>query len=105
MTVVQIIYRSSVIAIAIAILTALGMLLIPVVQNANELRSEKTDLESEIFQKEARIRELKSYQERFVNDPDFVEHTARELGLVMPEETMYNFNDTQIPNQTRQPLE
>lgn len=81
------------IVIAIAILTALGMVLVPVIQNANSLREEKASLEDEIARKEERIRELKSYQDRFVNDPDFVEHTARELGLVMPGETVYEFEE------------
>jgi cell division protein FtsB len=93
MTVFQIIYRTSLIVIAIAILTALGMILVPVINNANELRSEKASLEEEIAKKEERIRQLKSYQDRFVNDPDFVEHTARELGLITPGETVYEFED------------
>ena len=93
MTLLQIIYRTSLIVIAIAILTAFGMLLIPVLRNAQSLRTEKSVLEEEIAQKEARIRELKAYQERFVNDPDFVEHTARELGLITPGETLYEFDD------------
>ncbi len=93
MTVTQIIYRTALIVIAIAILTALGMFLIPVIHDANALRAEKSELEAEIAAKEARIQQLKAYQERFINDPDFVEHTARELGMVAPGETVYEFND------------
>ncbi len=93
MTLTQMIYRTALIVIAVAILTALGMVLIPVIHHANELRAEKATLEDDIAAKEERIKELKSYQERFVNDPDFVEHTARQLGLVAPGETVYEFND------------
>lgn len=93
MTLTQIIYRTALLVIAIAILTALGMVLIPVIRDANELRDEKAELENRIAAKEARIRELKEYQERFINDPDFVEHTARQLGLVAPGETVYEFDD------------
>ncbi len=92
MTLTQIIYRTALIVIAVAILTALGMLLFPVIRDANALRDEKAALETEIALKEDRIQQLKSYQERFINDPDFVEHTARELGLVAPGETVYEFS-------------
>lgn len=93
MTLTQIIYRTALIVIAIAILTALAMVLLPVISNANALRAEKSGQEAEIAAKEARIQQLKSYQERFITDPDFVEHTARELGLVAPGETVYEFSD------------
>lgn len=93
MTLTQMIYRTALIVIAFAILTALGMVLIPVISNANALREEKATLEAEIAAKEERIQQLKSYQERFINDPDFVEHTARELGLVAPGETVYEFSN------------
>ena len=94
MTLTQMIYRSALLVIAFAILTALGMILIPVIRNANALRTEKAALETEIAAKEERILQLKSYQERFINDPDFVEHTARQLGLVAPGETIYEFGNT-----------
>ena len=93
MTLTQMIYRTALLVIAIAILTALGMVLVPVIRNANALRAEKAELEADIAAKEERIQQLKSYQERFVNDPDFVEHTARQLGLVAPGETVYEFSD------------
>jgi len=92
MTLLQIIYRTSLVVIAIAILAAFAMILIPVVRHATALRNEKSTLEAEIAQKEGRIRQLRAYQERYVNDPDFVEHTARELGLVTPGETVYEFD-------------
>jgi len=93
MTLLQMIYRTSLIVIAIAILTAFGMILIPVVRDARNLRAEKAAIQTDIARKETRIRELKAFQERFVNDPDFVEHTARQLGLVAPGETVYEFEE------------
>jgi cell division protein FtsB len=92
MTVVQIIYRTSCIVLAVALLAALGMFLVPVIREANALRAEKMTLEADIARKETRIRELRSNQDRFVNDPDFVEHTAREIGLVTPDETVYEYD-------------
>jgi cell division protein FtsB len=93
MTILQMISRVSLVVIAVAILTALAMFLFPVVNEAKGLRAEKAALEAEIARKEARILELKSFQERFVNDPEFVEQTARQMGLVTPGETIYEFSE------------
>ncbi|MFU8779682.1 MAG: FtsB family cell division protein [Kiritimatiellia bacterium] len=93
MTLLQIISRVSLIVIAVAILTAFALFLIPLMREANGLRAEKAALEEEIARKEERIRELKSFQERFVTDPEFVEQTARQMGLVAPGETIYEFNN------------
>ncbi len=93
MTILQIIFRFLYTVLAVAILTGLLLLLWPVLQTASDLRTKRQDLEAEIAAKEARIQTLKEKQDRFVNDPDFVEHTARALGMVAPDETVYTFDD------------
>ncbi len=93
MTIFQMIFRFLYAVLAVAVLTGLLMLLFPVIKNTSDLRERKQTLEQEIAGKEARIQALKAMQDRFVNDPDFVEHTARALGMVAPEETVYTFEE------------
>ena len=101
MTILQMIFRFLYTVLAIAVLTGLLMLLLPVIKNTSDLRGRKQTMENEIADKEARIQELKAKQDRFVNDPDFVEHTARALGMVAPDETVYTFEDRGTAPHTR----
>ncbi|NCC50423.1 MAG: hypothetical protein EOM20_04320 [Spartobacteria bacterium] len=58
-----------------------------------EYQRREAELEQEKQLEEELIKHLKMQQQRFQNDPRFVEHVAHELGLVKPNETLFKFAD------------
>lgn len=87
----------------LAVLIAIGFILIftPKTRKLAQLQGVKAQIEEQNAQKAEQIKELKTRQERFNSDPEFVEHTAREAGMIMPDETVYKFTTDQGPS--RQP--
>jgi cell division protein FtsB len=69
---------------------------VPRCNRLNALQRRKAALESKNRALEMETRELRTKQERFLTDPGFVEHTARETGMVKPGETVFRF--TNDPN-------
>ena len=60
------------------------------------LRSMTEGVEPFTLQNEAlrkKISDLKNRQERFKNDPEFVERTAREMGMLKPNEVVFKFTN------------
>lgn len=93
MSVWSIIYRFS--WGLLAVLVAIGFILIftPKTRKLALLQDVKTQLETRNTEKAEQIKELKIRQERFNSDPEFVEHTAREAEMIMPDETVYKFTN------------
>jgi len=87
----------------LAVLAAIGLFLLftPKARKIAYLQRVKLQLEERNTEKADQIKNLQSRQERFISDPEFVEHTAREAGLVMPDEIVYKF--TNEPIHSRRP--
>lgn len=66
---------------------------LPKCHSLRELQRKKAVLQKENRETEAQIRELKLKQERFSSDPSFVERTARETGMVKPDESVVKFTN------------
>jgi len=87
----------------LVVLTGFGLLLVftPKARKLAYLQRVKTQLENKNAEKTVQIKDLQDRQERFISDPEFVEHTAREAGLVMRDEIVYKFTNEQ--SHSRQP--
>jgi len=93
MSIWNIIYRFTWVVLTAMILVAFGVMFWPLVMEHRELQRKETELRDSIRVDELRIRELKLKQERFANDPAFVERIAHEIGLARPNETIFRFVD------------
>jgi cell division protein FtsB len=101
MNVWNIIYRFSWGLLAVLIVIGFILLFTPLWRKQANLQREKAEKEARIAERAEQIKELQIRQERFVSDPEFVEHTAREAGLVLPGEVVYKFTNEQ--SRGRQP--
>ncbi len=97
----NLIYRLSWGLLAILVLIGLALVFTPKARELARLQAIKTGLETSNAEKSEQIKELQIRQERFVSDPEYVEQTARESGLVMADEVVYKF--TNEPMHSHQP--
>jgi len=88
-------YRFALGLLAILVVVVLVRVFLPKCGRLRELQREKVAVEEENRAMEERTRELRTKRERFNNDPKFVERTARETGMVKPDETVYKFMPAQ----------
>jgi cell division protein FtsB len=93
MSIWNVIYRFTWVVLTGMILVAFGIMFWPLVMEHRALQQKETELLESIRTDELRIRELKLKQERFANDPDFVERIAHDIGLARPNETIFRFVD------------
>jgi len=77
----------------IFVLLAIGLVCIflPKCNSLREMQRKKAEIERENTGTEERILELSTKREKFKSDPAFVERTARETGMIRPDETVYKF--------------
>ena len=86
--------RVAVVIIIILGLTGVLLFFLPKLRESQQLQRSKATLEESNNRMEAQIRLLESKCKRFNYDKEFVERTARELGMVKPDETVYKFYTT-----------
>lgn len=101
MNIWSIIYRFSWGLLAILIVIGFILIFTPKARKLAQLQRVKAEIEVRNAEKEEQIKALQIRQERFVSDPEFVEHTAREAGMVMEGEVVYKF--TNEAHYSRQP--
>lgn len=102
MNVWNIIYRFSWGLLAVLIVIGFVLIFTPKARKLACLQGVKAEIEARNADKAEQIKQLQTRQERFVSDSTFVEHTAREAGLVMAGEVVYQFTNEQ--DHGRQPL-
>ncbi len=96
----NLIYRLSWGLLALLVLVGLVLVFTPKARELTRLQSIKAQLETRNAEKADQIKTLQIRQERFVSDPEYVEQTAREAGLVMADEVVYKFtNETMHSHQ------
>lgn len=79
----------------LGVLVTIGLVCI-FVPRCNKLRAmqrKRIELQTENRTLEAMTQELRIKQERFSTEPPFVERTAREIGMVKTNETVYKFTN------------
>ncbi len=85
------------IPIALLGLVAVIAWVLPKCQEYQRLQNSRMALDEENNRLEANIRQLETKRKRFGYDKEFVERTARELGMAKPGETIYKFNAPEEP--------
>jgi cell division protein FtsB len=84
-------------------LVVLTCIFLPKCREHRQLQKTKASLTESNQQKEADIRALVDKQQKFRTDPAFVERTAREAGLIKPNETVFRFSSSDTPSEPSQP--
>lgn len=90
----NLIYRIAWIAVSIVVIAGVLSFFLPKCREYQYLQHTKLSLEQENNHLEGNIRLLETKSKRFVYDKDFVERTARELGMAKPGETLFKFNSS-----------
>jgi cell division protein FtsB len=103
-------YRYILIGTVVVLLVGVGFAFMPKVTQFQSYQATKTDLDTQLAREEERIKELRSNQERFHTDKQFVQQIAHDIGFAHEDETIFQFSDsaeTNIQNRsgstTRQP--
>jgi cell division protein FtsB len=80
--------------VALAVLSAVCAILLfaPRCRALRELQRKKAALELENRKTEAAVMDLRTRQSQFVSDPAFVERTAREIGMVKSNESVFRIS-------------
>lgn len=81
--------------ISLAVLGAIGVALvfIPTWQSHQRLQRQQAEAQQQIRIYEERIHQLQADQERFHQDPRFVERLAHDLGMARPDEVIFRFKE------------
>jgi cell division protein FtsB len=87
----RIIYRVALVLLAMVVPVGIACFFLPKCDRLRVLQSQKTVLEDENQRIEALTRELRAKQERFATDTNFVERTAREVGMAKSNEIVFRF--------------
>lgn len=87
-----VIYRSGWgILIALFLLVVSVSFFVPRYNNLCELRRQKVQIEEENRRIDEMTKDLRIKQKRFRSDSEFIEHVARESGMLKPGETLFKF--------------
>lgn len=89
------IYRFAWGALIVIFIIASICVFLPRYNRIRQLQKKKIELQEENHRVEARIEELRIKQQQFSSDPTFVERTAREIGMIKPDETVFKFTNEQ----------
>jgi cell division protein FtsB len=89
----EIIYKVTWIALAILCAICVVCMFIPKVRQEHSLQAKKADAQEQNARLEASLKDLKEKQERFATEPAFVEQTARDIGMVKTNETLFKFTN------------
>lgn len=87
------IYRFAWMMLAVLFITGSGFIFLPRYQEFKELQRREAVLLEEIRHKEDTLRALRIKQERFRNDPEFVERIAHDIGMARPNEVIYRYSN------------
>ena len=89
--------------LAVIAIVALICLFLPKVYHFQDLQKKRDELRKLNAEKQAMIRDRQQKQEKFRSDPAFVERTAREMGMVKPNETIFKFTNGPAATETNAP--
>jgi cell division protein FtsB len=88
-------YRWLYVAGGLLVMVALVYLFMPKVKAIREHQRRKAALMAENQALEESIRDRRNKRERFSTDPEFVERTAHEAGLIRSDEVVFKFTNGQ----------
>ncbi len=92
-----IVYRFAGVALGILLAVAVMVMFVPQYQQYRAFQAREAALLDEIRLEEEMLNTLRLKQERFRNEPRYVERIAHEVGLAKPDETIFRFVDDPPP--------
>lgn len=103
MSIWVIVYRSACAVLVVVGIVVLFYIFMPKWRTYNELRETAQKHKAENAALEANKEDLVSKQQQFQTDPSFVEHTAREIGMVKTNEVKIVFTTNEAPTRSAPP--
>ena len=94
MNVWKTIYRISWTVLAALLLAGVIFIFGPKFNSLRKMQDDKTDLQEQTRRLRSEMDDLRRKQDRFRSDPDFVERTAKEMGMIRTNEIVFKFDDT-----------
>ena len=92
-----IIYRFAWALLGVLLVIGLLCIFVPKCNSLRALQNKRTALQQENSEIESGIKEMRTMQEKFQSDPDFVERVARESGLIKSNEVVFKFAEPAAP--------
>ena len=93
----NLVLRIVTVVVVVLALIGLACLFLPRANQLRQMQARKAGLEKENSHTEQQIKDLKNRQEKFNSEPAFVERTARETGLIKPDESVFRLTNS-APN-------
>ncbi|MDD5523332.1 MAG: septum formation initiator family protein [Kiritimatiellae bacterium] len=87
------IYRMAFGTVIVLLTIAVICAFVPKVQRYNESYKKRAEHQEENSRLAEELKKLRDKQERFNSDPSFVERTAREIGMVKPNEIVFKYTN------------
>ena len=85
--------------IVVVCLIGVALLFVPEYAKYRDRQEKKRRFIEAAANEEAQRKHYLQLQERFTTDPQFVEHTAREVGMVKTNESVFRLTDGPVVNQ------
>jgi len=89
----NLVYRLAWVSLVVMGLLGAALVFVPTWQTHRELQRRQAEAQEQIRIYEERIQQLKADQERFHQDPRFIERLAHDLGMARPDEVVFRFNE------------
>jgi len=96
------VYRSAVIVAVVIVTITTIRLFVPKIQQYRESYRKRAECQEENRRIAEEAKQFRNKQERFSSDPAFVETTAREMGMIKPNEVKFKSTNDESTAETRQ---
>jgi len=96
------IYRSAVIVAIILVTIATIRVFVPKIQQYHESYRKRAEYQEENRRLAEDVKGFRDKQERFSSDPGFVETTAREMGMIKPNEVKFKSTNDESNTESKQ---
>jgi cell division protein FtsB len=98
-----IIYRVALAVVIVLVTIAMIWAFVPKINRYRDSSEKRVELQDENRRLSEEVKTLQSKQERFTSDPLFVERTAREIGMVKPDEVVFKSTNRESTAETATP--
>ena len=88
-TIYRVAFGAVIVLVTIAIISAF----VPKLRKHHEEYRKRTEFQQENRILAEQVKVLRNKQERFTRDPNYVERTAREIGMVKPDEMVFKYTN------------
>ncbi|MFO7871349.1 MAG: septum formation initiator family protein [Kiritimatiellia bacterium] len=87
------VYRTAWSVLGIVCVVAVAFIFLPTCRRLDTLEQERAKLSAENRELALKTKRLRGKERKFVSDPGYVEHTAREMGMVKDGEIIFKFTN------------